>query len=237
MPPLMAMARSGKRAFMPQHEAWSSGGISRFSFGLRPSSQALRAWMAKRAHARPPPPSRGRPGSTTSGSCSSTPMPALHRHRHRPGRLDHRRGAVGDERRGPHQRRAEAARLHPVGRAADVEVDLVEPHLPPDRRRRRQLRRHRPAELQRQRPLLGMEGEQPLPVAAQHGAGGDHLGIEQRPPREAPVEEAAVPVGPVHHRGDGQADGVDRLSHCMGSFADVSERHMAKRGGGGNSAA
>jgi hypothetical protein len=51
----------------------------------------------------------------------------------------------------------------------------------------------------------GIEAEQPRPLAAQHGAGGDHLGIEPRAPREQAMEEPAVPVGPLHHRGDRKA--------------------------------
>jgi hypothetical protein len=36
----------------------------------------------------------------------------------------------------------------------------------------------------------------------QHRAGGDHLGIEQRTPRQQAMEEPAMPVGPIHHRCD-----------------------------------
>ena len=50
--------------------------------------------------------------------------PALHRHRHGHRRL-HGRDAIADEAGLAHQAGAEAAVLHAVGRAADIEVDLV----------------------------------------------------------------------------------------------------------------
>ena len=48
--------------------------------------------------------------------------------------------------------------------------------------------------------MLGrIERQQPRAVAVQHRAGGDHLGIDERPAREQAMEEAAMPVGPFHH--------------------------------------
>jgi hypothetical protein len=38
----------------------------------------------------------------------------------------------------------------------------------------------------------------------QHRSGSEHLGIEQRAARQQAMEEPAVPVGPFHHRGDGE---------------------------------
>ena len=61
---------------------------------------------------------------------------ALHRHRNRHRRA-HRRHALGDQLRLAHQAGAEAAGLHAVGRAADVEVDLVIAELLADPRRLR----------------------------------------------------------------------------------------------------
>ena len=60
----------------------------------------------------------------------------------------------------------------------------------------------RTAELQRQRMLGRVETQQPRPVAVQHRARREHLGIKQRPPRQQPMEEPAMPVGPFHHRRD-----------------------------------
>lgn len=39
------------------------------------------------------------------------------------------------------------------------------------------------------------------------GRGSHHLGVKHRPPGHLAVKDAAVPVGPVHHRGDGEAVG------------------------------
>jgi len=41
-----------------------------------------------------------------------------------------------------------------------------------------------------------------LDVAIDQGAGGDHLGVEPGVFRDVAVEDAAVAVGPVHHRGN-----------------------------------
>ena len=70
---MTTIARSGKARFIRSTSPWSSGGISRFCFGLSPSSQALRAWIATR---RTPVAARvsRKAGSTASGSCSSTPI-------------------------------------------------------------------------------------------------------------------------------------------------------------------
>ena len=54
------------------------------------------------------------------------PDPAFHRYRHI-SLADHRGHTFGHQRRPLHQHRAKAPRLHPVGRTAAVEVDLVKP--------------------------------------------------------------------------------------------------------------
>ena len=62
-----------------------------------------------------------------------------------------------------------------------------------------------PPSCTRDRVLGRVEAEQARAVAMQHGAGRDHLGIEQRPAREQAMEEPAVPVGPLHHGRDAEA--------------------------------
>ena len=58
--------------------------------------------------------------------------------------------------------------------------------------------------------MLGrIEAQEPRAVAMQHRAGGQHLRIEQRPARQQPMEEPAVPVRPFHHRGDTKSVGPD----------------------------
>ena len=101
---------------------------------------------------------------------------ALHRDRHRDGRF-HRGHAVAHERGLRHQTSAEAAVLHPVGGAADIEVDRVEAQVRADARTRRKRPRLGAAELQRQRMLGRIEAQQPCAVAVQHRAGGQHFGV------------------------------------------------------------
>ncbi len=116
----------------------------------------------------------------------------------------HRRNAFGDQRRLRHQAGAEPAVLHPVRRAADIEVDLVIAEILADLRGGREVARIGTAELQRHRMLAGIEAEQSRPVAVDHGTGGQHLRIEPRPPRHQAMEDPAMPVGPVHHRSHGK---------------------------------
>ncbi len=128
---------------------------------------------------------------------------AFDRHRNRHRRL-HGGNAIADPLRLRHQAGAEAAVLHAVGRAADIEIDLVIAEVGANPRRGRQRLRLAAAELQRDRVLRRIERQEPRPITMQHRAGGEHFGIEQRPPRQQPMEIAAVTVGPIHHRGDGK---------------------------------
>ena len=130
--------------------------------------------------------------------------PALDRHRHR-AFGDHRGDAIGHQRRPLHQHRAKAARLHAVGRAADVQVDLVIAPVAGNAHGLRQFRRVGPAQLQRDRVFGIAVVEQPRTRAVDHGGGGDHLGIQHRTPRHLAMEEPAMAIRPVHHGRNRQA--------------------------------
>ncbi len=178
--------------------------MSRFSFGDRPSSQALRA-CTQRASA---PAAKTLPessSSATSGSWSSTPI----RHLTVTGIFAndslHRRHTFGDKVRRLHQAGAERAGLHAVGRAADVQIDLVIAERLADARGLGKLGRIGAAKLQRHRMLGGVETKQPLAGAMDDGIGHYHLGVKQRTPRELAMEEPAMAVGPVHHGRHGQS--------------------------------
>ena len=125
---------------------------------------------------------------------------AFHRYRN-VHRGTHRRHAVGDQRGFAHQTGAKTPRLHAIGRAADIEIDLVIAPLHTDACRLRQLRRLVPAKLQRKRMLGRIEIQQTRTIAVQHGTGRHHLGIQTRMRAEQAMEVPAVAVGPVHHRG------------------------------------
>src|SRR5262249_45824121 len=66
----------------------------------------------------------------------------------------------------------------------------------------RERARVRAAELERHRMLERVEADEARAVAVQHRAGRHHLGIDQRAAREQAMEEPAMAVGPVHHRGN-----------------------------------
>ena len=141
-------------------------------------------------------------------------MPAFDGDRDRDGGL-HRGDALGDEAGRLHQAGAERARLDAVGRAADIEVDLAIAEALADARRLGELFRVGAAELQGERLLLRVEAEQPLAVAMDDGVGHDHLRVEQRMARQLAMEEAAVPVRPVHHRCNRQLEGVVVAHHSF----------------------
>ena len=127
----------------------------------------------------------------------------LHRHRNAHRVLHGRHRGCHQVRLG-HEAGPKARPLHPVAGAADVEVDLVIARRRPGPRRHRQLLRHRTAQLQGDGVFGLMKGEKAISVAMDDGATGHHLAIEQRPARDQPQEIAAMPVGPIHHGGDGE---------------------------------
>jgi len=120
-------------------------------------------------------------------------------------RLRQRRHACRHQSGLAHKAGAEAARLHPVGRAAHIEIDLVIAEVFGDFRRFRQPDRIAAAQLQPQRMLGGVEAQQAATVAVQHRLSRHHLGIEQRVRRQCAVQHAAGTVRPVHHRRDAEA--------------------------------
>jgi len=129
---------------------------------------------------------------------------AFDRDRH-PHRALHRGDTFRHQIRLSHQAGTEAAILHAVRRAADIEVDFIVAEILTDLRAGREVRRVRSAELQRHRMFAGVEPEQPLAVAVDHRPGRQHLGVEPRAPRQQPVKDAAMPVSPVHHGCDGKS--------------------------------
>ena len=129
---------------------------------------------------------------------------ALHRDRHAHRRL-HRGNAIADELRLRHQAGTEASLLHAIRRTADIEIDLVIAEVGADARTLGERARVRAAELHGDRMLGRVERKQARAVAAQHRAGRDHLGVEQRAAREQAMEEPAMPVRPFHHRCDREA--------------------------------
>jgi hypothetical protein len=52
--------------------------------------------------------------------------------------------------------------------------------------------------------FASIEAKQALPVTMKDGARGQHLRIQAATPGHQAVEHPAMPVGPVHHRGDGK---------------------------------
>jgi hypothetical protein len=104
-----------------------------------------------------------------------------------------------------HQAGAEAALLHPVRRAADVEVDLVVAPVRTDGGGLREPGGLAAAQLQRHWVLVRAEPEQAHAIAVQHRLRRHHLGVQQRMVRQQAMEGPAVPVRPIHHRRDAES--------------------------------
>ncbi len=127
------------------------------------------------------------------------------RHLHR---VHHGFHAVGHELRLGHQAGAKRAALHALGWATAVQVDLVITPLLAQFGAVRQVGRLAAAQLQRHRVLLCIELQVARHVAVNQRAGGHHFGVQQGVFTQQAVEIAAMPVRPVHHRGDGQLPAV-----------------------------
>ncbi|MNI92106.1 hypothetical protein D3C73_1498610 [compost metagenome] len=104
-----------------------------------------------------------------------------HRRRHC---ITHGLDAIGHQRRVGHQTSADHVVLHPVARAADVEVDLVIARLFGQARTGCQVGRHTTAQLQGKRMLGHIVAQETVRVVVQQGASGDHFGVEQGVPEE-----------------------------------------------------
>eukprot|EP00958_Prasinococcus_capsulatus_P012579 scaffold1261_cov377-Prasinococcus_capsulatus_cf.AAC.16 len=136
-------------------------------------------------------------------------------------RLAHLRTDVRHALRLVHERGAEAALARDlVARAAAVEVDFVVAPPLSDGRRRRQLLRVAPAQLQHDGMLRNIVAQVPLEAHVRrqlvHGVRGGvlahlaihvhqrgvdhHLGVQPGVPRQQPTQVAKVRVRPVHHR-------------------------------------
>ncbi len=104
-----------------------------------------------------------------------------------------------------HQAGAKTPRLHPIGGAADIDVDLPVTPLLADARAFGHLARIAAAELKRQRLLKRIETQQVLAITVHDCGAGYHLGVEQGVPGDQAQEIAAMAIGPLHHGRDAQA--------------------------------
>ena len=103
----------------------------------------------------------------------------------------------------PHQTGAKHAVLHAVGRAANVQVDLVVAAFFRQLRALRQRGRIAAAQLQGNRMLFFAIG-QIVALPVNDCARGHHFGVQQRMAGELAQEVAAVSVRPVEHRRNGE---------------------------------
>ena len=95
--------------------------------------------------------------------------------------------------------------LYAIRRTADIEIDFVVAVALADPCGFREINRIRSAELQRNGMLAGIETQQPLAISVNDRGRGQHLSIKTCAARQQAMEHAAMPVGPVHHGGDGKA--------------------------------
>src|SRR5262245_7387568 len=128
---------------------------------------------------------------------------AFDRHRNRYGST-HGDEAFGDVIGLGHETSAEAALLQAVGWTTAVQVDLAIAIVLADAAGERQFARVGAAELQGDRLFDGTNKRKLIPAVELHRGRGKHFRIEMRPAREGAVEGTAMPVRPVHHRGNAE---------------------------------
>ena len=129
-----------------------------------------------------------------------------------------------------HETRSEASLLHTIRRTADVEIDFVIAKGRTDGCGLCKLCGIGTAKLERYGMLRRIEPQKPLSIAMQDRFGRHHFSVEQGMPRQLAVEEAAVPVRPIHHRGN--AELVIWAMHSSCGFAIKSWRHRTTWAGG-----
>ena len=107
--------------------------------------------------------------------------------------------AGGDGCRLCHQAGTETPGLHPITRAAEVEIDFIVTRLFTDPRSRRQGGRVAATELQGDGVFNRVKAQQVPAVAVQHGMGRHHLGVQQAMAGDLAQEKPAVAIRPFHH--------------------------------------
>ena len=122
----------------------------------------------------------------------------FHRHRNRH-HIAHRFHAVGNQLRITHQTRTKHAVLHPVRRAADIQVDLIISARFCQLRTLCQRRRIATPELQRYR-MFFFTVRQVITFTVNNRPCGHHFGIQQRIAGKQTQEITAMSVRPVKHR-------------------------------------
>jgi hypothetical protein len=95
--------------------------------------------------------------------------------------------------------------LDPVTGTAHIQVDFGIPCLFSQFAASDEFLRVTAAQLQGQWQFRCIELQQAMGIPMQQGAGAYHLAIEQGTLAEQAQEIAAVPVSPVHHRGNAKA--------------------------------
>ena len=141
----------------------------------------------------------------------------FHRHRNRH-HIAHRFHAVGNQLRITHQTRTKHAVLHPVRRAADIQVDLIISTRFCQLRTLRQRRRIATAELQRYR-MFFFTVRQVITFTVNNRPCGHHFGIQQRIAGKQTQEIAAMSVRPVEHWCNAKPTtpvNVSFFRHCAG---------------------
>ena len=123
--------------------------------------------------------------------------------------IHHRLDAICHQRGLGHQAGPKRATLHPLARAATVQVDLIVAPRFTQLGALRQILRLTAAQLQRQGMLFGVELKMPRHIAVDQRAGRHHLGIQQRAGSEQTVKVAAMAIRPVHHGGDRQPPWIE----------------------------
>ena len=112
----------------------------------------------------------------------------------------HSRDAAVREIRRAHQHSAEAAGLNAPGWTTGIQIDLIIAPFTGDACCFCEFSWICATQLQGDRMFNAGKSEQAFAIAMQHRIGGNHLRIKAGAFAQQPVQDAAVPVRPVHHR-------------------------------------
>lgn len=123
-------------------------------------------------------------------------------------RLAHCRQAITHQLGFFHQASPETTLLNPVRRTTDIEIDLAIAPLRTDTSCLCQLTRLTSTQLQGKRLLGRIEAQETIMIAMNNGAGRHHLRVQQGLLVDQTMENPAVAIGPVHHRGNAELMGV-----------------------------
>ena len=127
----------------------------------------------------------------------------------------HRRKTLGDQLRPLHQTGAELAALNTIAGTAYVDIDFIVAAIGCCQRRSGHHYRFTAAQLDDDRVFARVERQQSIGITVPNRCCSHHLGVQLGIRRQEPKEVPAMPVCPIHHRGDGHRREIAGFVHRL----------------------